>query len=181
MLAISNAFSEDNTQVLFVVSNLSHIWVDLRANNIELRMLSIGTKVNIIPANSTETYKGQITYISPLIDEETRTGFFRVLVDNSKGKLRAGDFAVGTITTNAEKSVLIPRSSVQIIQGETVVFIPDQNGYSTKVIATEDASKGMIQVTKGLNAGELYVVSGAFELKSILITAGMDPHAGHGH
>ena len=37
------------------------------------------------------------------------------------------------------------------------------------------------QIVSGLKPGESFVSGGAFELKSILLTSGMDAHAGHGH
>ena len=37
------------------------------------------------------------------------------------------------------------------------------------------------QITAGLKPGQQYVVTGAFALKSMMVTSGMDAHAGHGH
>ena len=39
----------------------------------------------------------------------------------------------------------------------------------------------MVEVLKGLNAGDIIVENGAYELKSIITLSGVDPHAGHGH
>lgn len=67
------------------------------------------------------------------IDETTRTGLVRVEVDNRDGGLRPGQFVTGLIrTAAAAKSVVVPREAVQLIAGETVVFVPKGDGFAAQ-------------------------------------------------
>ena len=89
---------------------------------------------------------------------------------------------MGAVQLDQEhKTVVIPRQGVQLITGETVVFVPDKDSYITRVVKTGSSSGGNIEIISGLKPGEAYVSEGAFSLKSIMLTSGMDPHAGHGH
>lgn len=120
--------------------------------------------------------------MSPLIDEQSRTGFVRVVMENRDGGLRPGQFVTGRIhTVSAAESVVVPRAAVQLIEGESVIFVPQGDGFAPRPVTLGRASGGIVQILAGLKAGEPFVSSGAFELKSILLTNGMDPHAGHGH
>jgi cobalt-zinc-cadmium efflux system membrane fusion protein len=75
----------------------------------------------------------------------------------------------------------VPRSAVQIIAGEKVIFVPDGKGFKAVPVMTGRGSGGMVEVIAGLKPGDKYVSQGGFELKAVMITSGMDPHAGHGH
>ena len=174
--------AEDNTQVVFTISNLKNLWLDLRADSTQLRQLKPGMNVTAVAAGSRIRHEGKIIHVSSVIEESSRTGLVRVLIDNQSGDLRSGEFAVGAIrlTENA-KGVVVPREAVQLIAGETVVFVPQGDGYAPRVVGTGRTADGRTQLLFGLEPGERYVTSGAFELKSVLLTSGMDAHAGHGH
>ena len=181
-ITIGENFPDDNEKVVFTVSNLDKLWLDLRASSVDLRSVKVGMSVEATPSQSEKSYQGKIIYISPVIDEATRRGLVRVELDNSSGELRAGEFATATIHINSGgNQIVLPRKAVQLIAGETVVFVPREDGFFPQIVQTGKTSNGHVQILVGLKAGNKYVSEGAFELKSILITTGMDPHAGHGH
>lgn len=181
-ITLGENFPEDNSTVVFTISNLKHLWLDLQANNTELQILKTGQKVTIQTQDANQKYTGRIIYIAPFINENTRVGLVRALADNPDGTLRPGQFVTGVIqAAGSPKSVFVPREAIQLLDGETVVFVPQGDGFAPKPVATGKTAKGLTQILSGLHAGDSYVSGGAFELKSILLTSGMDPHAGHGH
>lgn len=144
--------------------------------------LHIGQAVTAEVGSGYAAVAGKIVYIAPLLDEATRTTLVRVLLDNPDRKLKAGLFAAGLVQLRKQDAgVVIPRDAVQLIDGETVVFVPHGAGFEPKVVKTGRSDGKAIEIVSGLNSGEEYVVDGAFELKSVLLTSGMDAHAGHGH
>ncbi len=181
-ITVGENFPEDNAKVLFVISNMKDLWLNLRANSTELKLLKPGMAVTAIPADSNREYQGKIIYIAPLIDEATRTCQVRAILKNPDGALRPGEFATGIIRTDSNGAVIVvQRNAVQLIAGETVIFVPKGDGFVARVVSIGKTANGYVQILSGLNAKERYVSLGAFELKSILLTSGMDPHAGHGH
>lgn len=181
-IAVGEKYAEDNTQILFTVSDLNRLWLELKADYYELKQIRQGMSVEVTPLDSTEKYCGKVIYVSRLIDETSRKGFIRVELDNRASKLHSGEFAMGRITVDSQRTgITVPRDAVQLVSGETVVFVPAKGSYITKVVTTGESDGKNIEIVSGLAHGDEYVSTGAFQLKSILLTSGMDPHAGHGH
>lgn len=181
-VTLGENFTEDNTNVIFTVSNLERLWLNLQVPPQDLPLIRKGQDVLVTSADTKQEYHGKVIYVGSLINEQTRTGLVRVEMDNRSGGLRPGQFVTGRIQTDsAAHAVVVPREAVQLIEGETVVFVPQGDGFAPKPVTLGGSSRGVVQIISGLKAGEQFVSSGAFELKSILLTSGMDPHAGHGH
>ena len=181
-IAIGEKYADDSTQVLFTVSDLDRLWLELKADYSELKEVAPGMKVEVTPLNHSGKYAGKVIYVSRLVDEASRKGFIRVELDNKANKLRSGEFAVGTVSTGSSRTgITVPREAVQLVSGETVVFVPVKESYVTRIVSTGESDGRNIEILSGLAQGEDYVSTGAFQLKSILLTSGMDPHAGHGH
>ena len=181
-IAPGEKYADDNTQVLFLVSDLDKLWLELRADYQELKQISAGMPVAVTPLGGGKSVSGKITYVSQVVDEASRKGFVRAEIDNCGGKLRSGEFATGTVVLDTgRKAVVVPREAVQLVAGENVVFVPVKDAFVTRVVTTGAAEGSNIEIVSGLSAGEAFVSEGAFTLKSVMLTAGMDPHAGHGH
>ena len=181
-ISVGEKYADDNTQVLFTVSDLDRLWLELKADFYELKAVKIGMKVEVTAVDQSEKYPGRVIYVSDVIDEASRKGTVRVELEKSAGKLRSGEFAIGKITLDSSrKSIVMPREAVQLISGESVLFVPAGKNFVTRVVKTGDSNGREIEILSGISAGEEYVSEGAFSLKAIMLTAGMDPHAGHGH
>jgi cobalt-zinc-cadmium efflux system membrane fusion protein len=181
-ITIGENYSEDNTDVPFVVSDLSRLWLDLNARQSDLSRLKKGLKVIVKFGDGFPDLKGEISYIAPTFKQATRTVLVRVILDNKNGLLKPGLYATGVVSIPGKGStVVVPRSAVQIIAGEKVIFVPDGKGFKAVPVMTGRGSGGMVEVIAGLKPGDKYVSQGGFELKAVMITSGMDPHAGHGH
>ena len=176
-------YADDNTQVLFTVSDLKRLWVELRADFYELQSVKNGMTVEITPlSRKDKKFIGKVIFVSSVVDGASRKGFIRAELGASADMLRSGEFALGRITIDStDKCIVVPRDSVQLVSGEKVVFVPSGDSFITKVVKTGRAEGNKIEIVSGLSAGDSYVSEGAFDLKAVLLTAGMDPHAGHGH
>ncbi|GAF96407.1 unnamed protein product, partial [marine sediment metagenome] len=78
---------------IYTIADLSQVWVQLDAYESDLAWLRYGQQVEF----TTETYpgeifKGRITFINPVLDEDTRTVKVRVNVPNPDQKLKPGMF-----------------------------------------------------------------------------------------
>lgn len=175
-------YAEDNTKPSFTIADTRKLWLELRARQEDLPHLRTGQQVEADLGKGFAVYHGQITHIAPAVDETTRTIPVRALIDNTDGKLKPGLFAVGLVKLEkTAHSLLVPRGAVQSVDGESVVFVPKGDGFATRPVKTGRSDRNFCEITAGLEQGEKYVANGAFELKSMIVTAGMDPHAGHGH
>jgi len=95
---------------------------------------------------------------------------------------RPGLFVAAKITIeNITPEFCVPVSAVQNIDGETVVFIQHEGEFEPRQVVLGISDGEYIEITSGLKFGEKFVSQGAFDLKTKIITSGMDAHAGHGH
>jgi len=98
------AYVETGTDI-YKIADLSHLWVRLDAYEQDLVWLRYGQDVSVeAEALPGETFTGRISFISPTIDERTRTVGVRVNVDNADGRLKPGMFvrAVATARVGAD-------------------------------------------------------------------------------
>lgn len=169
---------EDN---VFTVADLSVVWVDLQIPAKDLERVKEGQRVEIISTEGRAAY-GKLTLIGPVVDQESRTALGRVALPNPQGLWKPGIFVKGRIQGETSSSaVVVPLGAVQNIDGEDVVFVPDGDGFKTVAVIPGKSIDGKIEILSGLTPGDRYVAKGAFELKAVKVTSGVDSHAGHGH
>jgi len=166
----------------FVISDLSSLWVDLSVSQSALQYLRPGQEVSLSTNGDKEASTGKILFISPVLEEETRTALTRVLLPNRSGHWRPGLFAKSHIAADAARvPVLILKEAIQLVDEQPVVFVPENGNYEPRQVSLGRTTRTHAEVVSGLSPGEEFVTEGAFELKAILVTSGMDAHAGHGH
>jgi multidrug efflux pump subunit AcrA (membrane-fusion protein) len=121
-----------------------------------------------------KTWPGQVSYVSHTLDPHTRTLDIRVELDNPDGTLRPGLFGRISLRPQgggAEPVMVIPKSAVQRVEGQTLVFVAtDELGVFRPTFVTLGArTRDKVEVRDGAVEGDQVVVSGAFTLKSELL------------
>ncbi len=171
----------DADKVLYEVADLSSVWADISIFPQYQHLISKGMGVEFIAHDGHKAH-GTVKYISPIVSHETRTFTARCILSDAGVDFTPGAFVRARITTETiNVGVRVPRSAVQSVEGESVVFVPGKHGYEPVDVETGMADDHFIEIRQGLEPGDHYVASGAFTLKAELITSGMDPHAGHNH
>lgn len=83
---------------LYTLADLSRVWLMLDAYESDLAWLRYGQSVSFtVEPFGDEAFTGQVAFISPVLDEQTRTVRVRVNVENPRGRLRPGMFARGEV------------------------------------------------------------------------------------
>ncbi len=163
---------------LFVLSNLSSVYIIANVPETQMTQIRIGTSAEITsPALGNRTLNARVTYIDPNLNEDTRTGKVRLEVPNPGGKLRAGMFVnvgfyTAAKTTNGEEELVVPSEAVQRIGEQTVVFIPKENEQGVFVIRKIKVGgevENYTRVISGLEINDKVVSKGSFTLKTALL------------
>ncbi len=171
----------DADTTVFTLADMDQVWACLQVPSRDLASVKTGQQV-IIEAESGEKATGTISVMGPLVSGETRTAELRVVIDNISGKWKPGLFVRGFVELPAsELGLVIPVDALQLIEGEETVFVPSGDGFITLPVKTGQNNRYGVEILSGLQPGMQYVAQGAFELKSMLVTSSLDPHAGHGH
>lgn len=90
---------------LFKLADLSSVWLMLQLFPEDASAVRYGQRVDAtLKSIPDETLTGRIAFIDPNVASKTRTVNVRVVIDNSDGRLRIGDYARAEIRVPAGKS-----------------------------------------------------------------------------
>jgi len=111
---------------------------------------------------------GRITVINQAIDPATRTVEMWCEIPNAARKLPAGAFGNVTIITGiVPDALVVPIAAIQFAEGthSGFTYVVDSKRVAHRVeVETGERFQGNVQVTKGLNAGDLVIVEGGYGL-----------------
>ncbi|NOY78320.1 MAG: HlyD family efflux transporter periplasmic adaptor subunit [Calditrichaeota bacterium] len=170
----------DDSEHGFVIADLSTVWIYLQVYQKDLPYIKKGQKVIISAGKGLPDVQGTISYISPIIDEATRTAEARVVLRNSNGIWKPGLFVTGRIVTNdIYVDVAVPKTALETLDGETVVFVKDDAGFKPQPVHINRENDTLVEIVHGLKAGEVYVSNNGFILKAELMKSEFEN--GHGH
>ncbi len=180
-MVLGEVVGEDSD--LMAIADLSSAWVDLDVPQADLGAVRKGQKVTISASSmSIPDVNGVVSFISPIIDGETRTALARIEIPNESGRWMPGLFVTADVSfERLEVPILVPKDAVQTLEGESVVFVPRGNSFEIVPVTLGPSTKTSVAIASGLRDGQEYVYKGAYALKAEIVTSGLDPHAGHGH
>jgi RND family efflux transporter MFP subunit len=171
-----------NESSVYVVADLSSVWVDLQVYPKDLKYIKEGQKVTISADSEIPKANGTISYVGPVVGAQSRTALARVILDNSSGVFRPGLFVTALATVSeTQAKVVVPKDTIQSLQGRKCVFIKDAHGFEPAFIEIGLENTNHAEILSGLAAGQEYVTKGTFALKAKIVTSTFDSHAGHGH
>jgi Cu(I)/Ag(I) efflux system membrane fusion protein len=193
---------------LFEIINLKKIWIMFDAYESDLPWIRIGDPVNFtVQALPGKSFLGNVTYIDPLIDADTRVAKVRVEMSNPGLSLKPEMFVNGFLYSQyagKSKEILIPKSSILWTGKRSVVYVkvPERKtpSFVYREIVLGPEAGDFNTVADGLREGEEIAVNGVFKIDAAAQLAGkpsmMNPpmfdslpgkpqsrkvHAGHNH
>jgi cobalt-zinc-cadmium efflux system membrane fusion protein len=156
----------------FTLADLSQVWVNLTVYQKDLARIQRGQSVLISnrfdSSEQNVATQGVISWISPTLDEQTRSAIVRVVIDNPEGHWRPGMFVSAKVAIEqAEAEIVIPLSALQTMDGQTVVFVQHDDGdFEPQSVQTGRRDFKQVEIIQGLKVGQSYVSQNAFSLKA---------------
>lgn len=170
----------EETSAPFTIADLSTVWVDLEVYQKDIPRIREGQPVRISAGEGVEPGVGEIGYIGPIVGEQTRTALARVNLPNPDRCWRAGMFVNGRVGVDTyEAQVVVPKTALQTMEGEPVVFVWRENGFEPQPISQGREDAQQVEVVEGLQRGQRYAATGAFTIKAELAKGSFE--AGHNH
>lgn len=151
----------------FELSDLSEVWVELDVYEQDAALIKNSQKVSMeFSSLPGEIYDGEIDFINPVLDSNSRTLKIRTTIKNTSGKLRPGMVADANLSIEFEgMPLVIPRTAVIDTGKRKVVWVKvTDSSFIAKSILTGHESQGYIEVKDGLMEGEEVVLEGNFLL-----------------
>ncbi|MFL6415933.1 MAG: efflux RND transporter periplasmic adaptor subunit [Bryobacteraceae bacterium] len=163
-------------QEAFTISDLTSVWMTAAVNEADIAKVRVGLPVVVrTQAYIDEPFPGRITYLGAELDTQTRTLPARVVIANRLHKLHAGMFAEAEIEQrSARQTLFIPEEALQDLNGGSVVFRrKGEDQYEPQPVTIAARSRGRVEISAGLNEGDVIVTRGSFVVKSELLKSRM--------
>jgi len=154
---------------LMTVADLSTVWVQADLYEKDIHAAREGQQAEVVVAAYPDrVFTGKITYVSDVLDPNTRTAKVRVEVPNPQDLLKVEMFATVRIPTLGTRTALaIPANAVQNVDGTAVAFVKGEGDrFEKRALKLGQRSGGWVEIVEGLRAGETVVTEGSFLLKS---------------
>jgi Cu(I)/Ag(I) efflux system membrane fusion protein len=153
---------------LYTITDLSTVWVNADIYEYELSHIRIGQTARInLSYFPTRNFTGKVAWISPVMDEKTRTAKVRLEFANRDFILKPEMYANVEIEVDGGKKLAIPDEAVLDSGIRKIVFIDKGDGrYAPAEIKIGSKFDGYYEVLSGLSPGERIIASASFLLDS---------------
>ena len=159
-------------RTLVTIANLDTVWILADVYEKDLaRVPSSGEVTVSVDAYPDRTFKGQLTYVSDVIDPKSRSAKVRSVVQNPEGLLRLDMFArVAIPTKDQQQALAVPVDAIQQIDGQPAVFVREsETRFKRQNVQLGMQAGDMVEIKAGLKGGETIVGSGSFYFKTALL------------
>lgn len=164
----------------FVLADLKRVWVWLTVYQKDLDSIRPGQRVQISLGEGWTSVWGTIDYLSPVLEEATRTARARVILENREGRLRPGMFvSAEAILSEVPVRVVVPRSALVELEDQTVLFVRKEDHFEPRPVILGHQNSWQVEIRQGIEPGERYVAKGAFLFKAELAKGAFT--GGHHH
>lgn len=170
---LGTVVGRDNLETeLFIVADLDPVWVDLAVSPADLPMVKEGQTALITTRGLGASVEGQIIFIGPMLDKDSRSARAVAEIANPDGRWRPGSFVTAAIAFEEQPvAIAIPASAVQNIGAATVVFVRVPEGFKKRKVVLGQSDERTVEVLSGLRPGEAIAVTNTFLLKAELLKA----------
>jgi RND family efflux transporter MFP subunit len=176
---------------LYELAELSTVWVHAYVYEFELPLVRPGLKAWIqLSSQPGEPISGEVVFVYPYLNEDTRTASVRIEVPNEDRRLKPGMYSTVFVPVDLGEQLVIDDQAVLDTGERQLVFVDRGDGHfePREVRVGEKVDGGRVIVLDGLSEGEKVVISGNFlvdaesRLKSALLAGSKPSGAGHeGH
>jgi membrane fusion protein, multidrug efflux system len=149
--------------ILTWLVDIQTVKVEIKIPEKYLRQVRLGQTLEFaVAAFSDEKFSGEVYFISPQIDESTRTVLVKARIPNPEIKLRGGMFASLDLTVQVRESAIVIPESALMSNGDafSVFVVDDKDMVQVRPIEVGERLPGKAEVIKGLKVGEKVVVEG---------------------
>ena len=167
--AVSEGDYVNTGQTLFAIAGLSTVWVELDAYENQIGQIGSGQQAKVaLPARPETELSGQVEFVDPFVNPQTRTARARLTVSNPNNLLKPGMLVNATLTGEGQHQLVVPETAILWTGKRTVVYVKksQNNGFTFEFreIETGPRTADGYVVLSGLSEGEEIAVSGVFAI-----------------
>jgi Cu(I)/Ag(I) efflux system membrane fusion protein len=175
---------------LFIIGDLSKVWFSGDIYPEDLPKVRVGQDVFINAVGVEKPLYGKVSFISPLVDPNTRSIKIRAAMENSSRALKMDEYVQGNVVLENKTALVVPTESIVRTPDGPVIFkhishlpvdVPPETLETKKLESFVDSldlrkipvtlgneQNGMTAILSGLNANDDVVSDGGWLLDSAL-------------
>jgi membrane fusion protein, heavy metal efflux system len=156
--------SLDNSPNLFIIADLTQVWVVCDVYENDLSQIQLGDSAEIrLNAYPDKVYQGKVADISRVLDPNLRSAKVRIVLPNPDESLRPNMYAVATFRSRKMQSrLVVPSTAIMRLQDKDWVFRKEgQSQFRKTEVHTQGVTEdGLQQLQDGpLKAGDEVVAN----------------------
>jgi Cu(I)/Ag(I) efflux system membrane fusion protein len=135
----------------------------------DLSLVRIGTRVSItVSVYSDKAFPGEVTFIYPTLNTETRTARVRIELANPQGQLKPGMYGTVQIEAGPKREVVTVPDSAVIDSGtrQVVLVALGEGRFEPRDVKLGSRVEGFVEVLSGVKDGETVVTRANFLIDS---------------
>lgn len=158
---------EGQEKVLYGITDLSSVWVDLAVPSSDLSVIKDGQTV--LARLGDRQFEGEVAFVSPTLNQDTRSARVIARFSNQDFALRSGAYLTAHIVLEEIKVALrVPRTALQTINKEQILFVRHAQGFEKREVAVGISDDDSVEIVFGLESGEEVAITNTFILKADL-------------
>jgi len=168
--------------VIYDVAELSTLWNVAEIYENDLSQIKLGSTAKLkLRAYPGEEFKGKITFIYPVINEQTRTVKVRSEFSNYGGKLKPQMYGETIFESGTSKGILVPSDAIIFAGERSVVWVKVSKGkFEARDVSVGSKYGNKYHLISGISEGEEIAATGGFLIDSeSQLKSGMQ--SGHQH
>jgi Cu(I)/Ag(I) efflux system membrane fusion protein len=153
---------------LFVIADLSRVWVQADIYEYDIPHVRRGQEATLsLGSLPGKRLKGRVKFISPVVDETTRTTKVRFECDNRDLLLKPGMYATVELALDMGHGLAVPEDAVIDTGQRKIVFVAHGGGrFEPREVRLGNKADNIYPVLSGLTENELVATSAQFLLDS---------------
>ncbi len=155
-------------QELYEVADIANVWVLADVYEADIGRVSAGQRATMtLQALPGESFTGKVAYLYPAVNPQSRTMQARIVVPNSKGRLRPGMYADVTIDLGMTEGTTIPADALVDTGEAQYVFVALPGGrFEPRPVTVGARTAEKVQILRGVHPGESVVTTANFLIDS---------------
>ncbi len=168
---------------LFDVADLSTLWIISDIYEYELPLLRVGQTARIsLSYYPGREFTSRVDYVYPALAGETRTAKARFTIPNPRGELKPQMFTNVEIKIGLGSKLAVPVDAVIDTGVRQIVYVDKGEGnFEPREVMTGEKTEDLVEIIRGLKAGEKVVASANFLVDSEAQLKGVAPLSTHNH